>query len=122
MDYHEKPRERLEQFNLTLAAFQQNLIDRMVDTRFAISIKDIQDYTLDDVLQIANTVQQRRKKLDNVNKCTKRIKKFFRAAGKYASTFKKLLAFVPSDAYGSVICGGFTLILEVWIVRCYTDG
>ena len=46
----------------------------------------------------------------------------FRAAGKNASTFKKLLAFVPSDVYGSVICGGFTVILEVRIVPSYADG
>ncbi|KAK8051689.1 hypothetical protein PG993_003074 [Apiospora rasikravindrae] len=110
-DYHKESRERLEQFKKTLAAFQKNLIDRKVDTRFGIIIKDAQDYTLDDVLQIANTVQERNKKLDNVNKCTSGIKKLFRATGRNASTFKKLLAFVPSDAYGSVICGGFTMIL-----------
>ncbi|KAK8042369.1 hypothetical protein PG994_012852 [Apiospora phragmitis] len=110
-DYHKESRERLEQFKKTLAAFQQNLIDRKVDTKFDVTIKDAQDYTLDDVLQIANTVQERHKKLDNVNKCTRGIKKLFRATGRNASTFKKLLAFVPSDAYGSVICGGFTMIL-----------
>ncbi|KAK8080256.1 hypothetical protein PG997_008074 [Apiospora hydei] len=102
-DYHKESRERLEQFKKTLVAFQKNLIDRKVDTRFGITIKDAQDYTLDDVLQIANTVQERNKKLDNVNKCTSGIKRLFRATGRNASTFKKLLAFVPSDAYGSAL-------------------
>ncbi|KAK7956485.1 uncharacterized protein PG986_005707 [Apiospora aurea] len=110
-DYHKESRERLEQFKKTLAAFQQNLIDRKVDTRFGITIKDAQDYTLDDVLQIASTVQERNKKLHNVSKCTSGIKRLLRATGRNASTFKKLLGFVPSDAYGSVICGGFTMIL-----------
>ncbi|KAK8028430.1 hypothetical protein PG991_005486 [Apiospora marii] len=110
-DYYKESRERLEQFKKTLAAFQQNLVDRKVDTKFDITIKDAHDYTMDDVLHIANTVQQRNKKLDNVNSCTRGIKKLFRATGRNASTFKKLLAFVPSDAYGSVICGGFAIIL-----------
>ncbi|KAK6828297.1 hypothetical protein PG987_011638 [Apiospora arundinis] len=111
VDYHKESRERLEQFKRTLAAFQQNLVDSKADKKFDITIKDVQECTLDDVLEIANTVQQSNKKLDNVHRCTKRIKKLFRSTGRNAQTIKKLLAFAPTDVYGAVICGGFTMIL-----------
>ncbi|KAK8127898.1 hypothetical protein PG984_009006 [Apiospora sp. TS-2023a] len=103
LHYYEKSREKFEQFQQTLTAFRQNLIDRKVDTRFGIAIKDVQEYTFQDVLQIANTVQQRNKNLDNVHKCTKGVKSFFRTVGRNASTFKKLLAFAPNDIYGSAL-------------------
>jgi hypothetical protein len=113
-DYYKESQERLKQFQITLAAFQKNLVGRKIDQRYEVDIKDATDYTLNDVLRIAQTVQQKHKDADKVHSCMGRIRKFFRATGKNSSTFKKLIeAFAPNDIYGSVICGGFTVILGV---------
>lgn len=114
-DYFAESQERLEKFKITLAAFQENLVDRKVDQKYEIEIKDSTSYTLEDVLKIAQTVQKKHKDADKIHSCMGRLKKFFHATGRNATTFKKLLAFVPDDVYGSVICGGFTVILGV----CY---
>lgn len=110
-DYFVESQKRVEKFKETLALFQKNLVDRKVDRRYEIAIKDANSYTLQDVLQIAKIVQKKHSDADQVHSCMGRLKKFFHATGRNASTFKRLLAFVPDDVYGSVICGGFTVIL-----------
>lgn len=89
-----------------------------MDQRFDVEIKDADKYTLNDVLKIAQVVQQNHKDADKVHSSMGRIRKFFRASGRNASTFQKLLAFVPNETYGSIICGGFTIILGVSKMRC----
>ncbi|KAF7538713.1 hypothetical protein G7054_g2751 [Neopestalotiopsis clavispora] len=113
-DYFVESQKRVETFKQTLALFQKNLIDRKVDKRYEIEIKDASSYTLDDVLKIAKVVQKKHSDADQVHSCMGRLKKFFHATGRNATTFKRLLAFVPDDVYGSVICGGFTVILGVY--------
>ncbi|KAK9776801.1 putative Fungal STAND N-terminal Goodbye domain-containing protein [Seiridium cardinale] len=110
-DYFAESQKQVETFKQTLALFQKNLIQRKVDQKYEIEIKDANSYTLEDVLKIAQTVQKKHKDADQVHSCMGRLKKFFHATGRNATTFKKLLAFVPDDVYGSVICGGFTVIL-----------
>ncbi|KAI0177529.1 hypothetical protein BJ166DRAFT_585636 [Pestalotiopsis sp. NC0098] len=110
-DYFVESQKRVEKFKETLALFQKNLVDRKVDRRYEIEIKDANSYTLQDVLQIAKIVQKKHSDADQVHSCMGRLKKFFHATGRNASTFKRLLTFVPDDVYGSVICGGFTVIL-----------
>lgn len=119
-DYFVESQKRVEKFKETLALFQKNLVDRKVDRRYEIEIKDANSYTLQDVLQIAKIVQKKHSDADQVHSCMGRLKKFFHATGRNASTFKRLLTFVPDDVYGSVICGGFTVILGVCIgLLCY---
>lgn len=118
-DYFVESQKRVEKFKETLALFQKNLVDRKVDRRYEIAIKDANSYTLQDVLQIAKIVQKKHSDADQVHSCMGRLKKFFHATGRNASTFKRLLAFVPDDVYGSVICGGFTVILGVCIGLLY---
>ncbi|KAF3024228.1 hypothetical protein E8E14_011380 [Neopestalotiopsis sp. 37M] len=109
--YFVESQKRVETFKQTLALLQKNLIDQKVDKRYEIEIKDASSYTLDDVLRIAKVVQKKHSDADQVHSCMGRLKKFFHATGRNATTFKRLLAFVPDDVYGSVICGGFTVIL-----------
>lgn len=104
-------------FQETLDAFKKNLVKRKVVERFDVEIKECGDYTFNDVLKIAQEVQKKHQDADKVGDSMGRIRKFFRSSGRNASTCKKLLAFVPSDAYGSVICGGFTIILGVSLLR-----
>ncbi|ETS83498.1 hypothetical protein PFICI_05374 [Pestalotiopsis fici W106-1] len=110
-DYFAESQKRVEKFKETLALFQKNLIDRKVDKKYEIEIKDASSYTLEDVLKIAKVVQKKHSDADQVHSCMGRLKKFFHATGRNATTFKRLLTFVPDDVYGSVICGGFTVIL-----------
>ncbi|KAK6088731.1 hypothetical protein SCUP234_00611 [Seiridium cupressi] len=110
-DHFAESQKQVEKFKQTLALFQKNLIQRKVDQKYEIEIRDANSYTLEDVLKIAQTVQKKHKDADQVHSCMGRLKKFFHATGRNATTFKRLIAFVPDDVYGSVICGGFTIIL-----------
>lgn len=65
------------------------------------------------MIQIADKVYERHKNAEDVKSCTGAIRKCFRFVGKNASPLQGLLNFVPSDSYGSVISGGFTVILAV---------
>jgi hypothetical protein len=112
-DHFAESQKQVEKFKETLALFQKNLVDRKVASKYEIEIKDADSYTLEDVLKIAQVVQHKHDVSDEVHSCMGRLKKFFRATGRNATTFKRLLAFMPDDIYGSVICGGFTVILGV---------
>jgi hypothetical protein len=78
-----------------------------------IPLKKPSEYNLKDVLQIADKVYERHKNAGDVKSCTGAIRKCFRFVGKNSSPLQSLLEFVPSDSYGSVISGGFTVILAV---------
>ena len=66
-----------------------------------------------DVLDIADKIEERHRNADKVKSSIGVIRKCFRFSGKYVGVMKKIADFVPDDVYGSVISGGFTLILGV---------
>jgi hypothetical protein len=113
-DYFEESNRRLIQFKQTLASFQQLLVERKLDQRYGIEIKASGDYTFGDVLSIAHTIQKAHAEAEEVRSCMGLIRKVFRSSGRNASTMATFLEFVPNDMFGSVICGGFTVILSVY--------
>lgn len=113
------------EFKKTLADFSAMIKERKLDKKLDIEIKKPDKYTMDDVVNIAAKMELRHQNAASMKSCMGVIRKVFRKAGDNKSTLKKLLTFVPNDAYGSVITGGFTLILGVgrshsrlWLCRC----
>lgn len=87
--------------------------DRKLDKKIDIEIKKPDKYTMEDVVLIATKMEKRHRDAANVKSCMGCIRKVFRKAGNNKTTFKKLLSFVPNDLYGTMIIGGFTMILGV---------
>ncbi|KAG8161088.1 hypothetical protein KVR01_009352 [Diaporthe batatas] len=111
VDYYQESRKRIKEFEETLERFSKRLEKNDLARKIDITLKKPGEYNLKDVLQIADKVCERHKNADDVKSCTGAIRKCFRAVGKNASPLQCLLNFVPSDAYGSVISGGFAVIL-----------
>ena len=97
------------------------LKSRRLDKKLDIVIKSPDEYDMSDVLHIAERIEQRHRNADKVKSSMGIICRCFRSAGKYVGVMKKLANFVPDDVYGSVISGGFTLILGVWPAVSFVD-
>lgn len=100
-------------FEDTLERFSQTLEKHDLAKKIDIALKKPSEYGLEDVISIADKVYEKHKTAADVKSCTGKIRKCFRLVGKNASPLQCLLNFVPSDSYGSVISGGFTVILAV---------
>ncbi|KAJ9613388.1 hypothetical protein H2200_003330 [Cladophialophora chaetospira] len=108
--YHESD-QVMQKFQETLRALTMNLRKRNVFDKLGVAIKDPPEYTLEYVLFIATKINENREESENASTCKKFINSCFRSAHKRSKTFTGLLDLVPKDIYGSVISGGFTLIL-----------
>jgi hypothetical protein len=86
-------------------------MERKKDRYPSFKIKQPNEYTFRDVWEIAEKLGDKHRNAEHVRHEMRFIHKFFRKAGENSSALKRLLAFVPDDTYGSVICGGFTVIL-----------
>lgn len=117
VDYYAESKKRIKLFEETLERFSQTLEKHDLAKKIDIAIKKPSEYNLKDVINIADKVYERHKTAPDVKSCTGAIRKCFRFAGRNASPLQCLLNFVPSDSYGSVISGGFTVILAVSLVR-----
>lgn len=102
----------MRDFQVTLKKFHEHL-QRRKDKDHSIELKDPSEYTFKDVLEITTKLHEEHKSADQVKNCMGLIRRIFRHAGEKSSILENLLSFVPSDTYGSVICGGFTMILTV---------
>ncbi|EPE35642.1 hypothetical protein GLAREA_11342 [Glarea lozoyensis ATCC 20868] len=103
--------EQLERFQDILNNFCETLKRQKVDKKLGIELKDPTDYTFSDVLSIARELYDKKEGPQNTKSCMGTIRRCFRAAERHEGALKTLLSFVPSDAYGSMICGGFTLVM-----------
>lgn len=102
----------MREFQITLRKFHEHLQKRR-DKDHSLELKDPSEYTFKDVLEITTRLHEEHKNAGEVKNCMGLIRRMFRHAGEKSSTLENLLSFVPSDTYGSVICGGFTMILTV---------
>jgi hypothetical protein len=108
--------ERLQRFREILDNFCKTLKRQKVDKKLGIELKEPKDYTFSDVLSISREFYDRKEGPQNTKSCMGTIRRCFRAAERHEGALKTLLSFVPSDAYGSMICGGFSLIMTV--IKC----
>lgn len=100
-------------FEQTLERFSQTLEKHDLAKKMDITLKKPNEYTLTDVIRIADKVYEKHKTAADVQSCTGVIRKCFRFVGQNASPLQCLLKFVPNDPHGSIIYGGFTVILAV---------
>jgi hypothetical protein len=113
VDYHVESAAKLEQFERTLQKFAATIKERGLDGKLNIDLKDPKAYSMSDVLSIAVKIQEKHRDADEVKTAMGRIRKCFRFAEDHHGQLKRLLKFVPNDTYGTVISGGFTMILGV---------
>lgn len=113
VDYYAESKKRVRLFEETLERFCKTLEKHDLAKKMDITLKKPNEYNLTDVIRIADKVYEKHKTAADVQSCTGKIRKCFRLVGKNASPLQCLLKFVPSDTYGSVISGGFTVILAV---------
>ncbi len=94
--------------NLTVNLQKKNVFDKL-----GLQARDPSEYTLEYVLSLAETINDKRTEGEDASTCKKFIKSCFRSINKRSGTIAGLIDMVPKDIYGSVISGGFTLILTV---------
>lgn len=116
-EYYKLSSEKIAQFEGTLKSLCSIIKKRKLDVKAGIKIKEPKDYKMEDVFVIAGKIFAEHND-PGTNNCMGIIRKCFRVAGKHENTLTSLLNFVPTDIYGSILCGGFTLILVVSVVHC----
>lgn len=103
----------LAQFRQTLESFTHTLQSRGIFTRLGIEPCDPAKCDIHYVLKVAKAIRERKEG----SRDTRSIKRFMERCSKRAAankaTISALLSMVPNDIYGSVISGGFSLILTV---------
>ncbi|KAL1867905.1 hypothetical protein Daus18300_006180 [Diaporthe australafricana] len=109
--YYQASRDKRKEFEVLLVNFAKLVDDRQLQKRFYVKSKSLQDYKIQDVLEIAEKVQTTHGSTPKVKEHTAVFKKCFAAVGRNSGALKNLLNFIPDDSYGSIIFGGFTMIL-----------
>ncbi|KAL8364824.1 hypothetical protein RB595_003888 [Gaeumannomyces hyphopodioides] len=102
-------RKKAGELKASLAAFSGKIYGPGASLK--IDKKRLEEYNMDDVLSIVESIKKKHKEAEKVEDCSGAIRKFFRAASKHTGTLETLLGFAPDDIYGAVITGGLTMIL-----------
>lgn len=103
----------MHDFSKTMNAFVKLMKERQLDQKLGIPLKTPETYLARDVLSIALKLQSNKENCKDLNPCLRTITKCFRSAGQHSSTLQAFLKLAPSESYGSVICGGISMILAV---------
>ena len=96
----------MHQLENSMASFEKIAVKKGLD----ISKKEDGSYTLEDVLRVVSEIQKAHSTPPGT---MGRIQRFFRGVGREAPAMQQWIKCFPQDAYGSAICGGFTIILSV---------
>ncbi|KAI1337425.1 hypothetical protein F5Y15DRAFT_417893 [Xylariaceae sp. FL0016] len=111
-DHFKESEQRLTQFKETLEGFCKVLEERKLDKKLGIEIKKPSDYTMQDVVQVAQDLQTKHQTDLKAKGCLGKIRRCFRRVTEHRGTLHNMLTFLPNDSYGSAICGGFTIALS----------
>jgi hypothetical protein len=114
-EYYQLSAKKIQEFQVILRSFVKTLKTKKLDQRLSIELKDPKEYRLEDIITIATKLYSDKEVSDDTRSCMRVIRKCFQVTAKHKSTLSAMLKFVPNDSYGSVIVGGFTLILAVSI-------
>jgi len=113
VDYHAESAQKLKSLEAALEKFAGTIRRRGFDKKLDIALKDPKAYSTEDVLSIAGKIEEKHRHADKVKDAMGLIRKCFRCAGHNHGQLSRLLKFVPNDTYGTIISGGFTIILGV---------
>ncbi|KAI1258015.1 hypothetical protein MGN70_001060 [Eutypa lata] len=110
-DYFKESQERSAQFKKTLLDFCKILKKQNLDGTLGIKLKEPESYTLKDVTEIAQKLQERKQQSESTTGCLGAIRRLFKRALNEKGVLTSMLNFIPNDTYGTLISGGFTMIL-----------
>ncbi|KAL6400480.1 hypothetical protein AUP68_16189 [Ilyonectria robusta] len=111
--FYEESQAQLDEFRETLTEFAKTLRRRKLDRKIDIKLKGTDEYTMDDVVQIATKVEELHQDAATMKTSMGAIRGFFRMAGENMPILKQILQFAPSDTYGTVIFASLSMILTV---------
>lgn len=112
-EYYKDSKEVMEKFQETLKKFTKTLQSREVFRKLNLEERDPASYDLEYVQKIAASIQEYKEGEETTRSVKRFILKCFRSAHAHRNTLSCLFDMVPDDIYGSVISGGFSLILAV---------
>ncbi|KAK3328994.1 hypothetical protein B0H66DRAFT_526386 [Apodospora peruviana] len=110
-EFYESSQKSRVAFSQTLRRLIAMLKERNVEAQLGIVFKDPSEFTLRYLLQIANKIQEHRENTDKTRACKNFIRSCCRKMEDNKHVVEGILSLVPSDIYGSVISGGFALIM-----------
>ncbi|KPM40078.1 hypothetical protein AK830_g6503 [Neonectria ditissima] len=108
---HKEADEQMRQFQDTLKSFTEKLQKRKLFKKLGLEVRDPSQYDLNYVLSIASKINDERDQPYNTHTCKAFIRKCFQVVTKNKNIVTGLLSMLPNDLYGSVISGGFSVIL-----------
>ncbi|KAF7956721.1 hypothetical protein EAE96_004051 [Botrytis aclada] len=108
---YEQSKTSMETFSGTLKKFAAILRERKVDSNLKIVIRDPSEFDLQYVLGIVNNLSEGGDSSSKTGLFKKFIHSCYQKVENNKAVIEGILSLIPSDIYGSVISGGFTLIL-----------
>ncbi|KAF5635829.1 hypothetical protein F52700_5141 [Fusarium sp. NRRL 52700] len=103
--------EQLESFEATLKRFNDTLDKQGIFKKLNLSTRDPTTYDINYVIEVANKIKNHRDHVENTHKCRSFMQKCAESIASRRRGISGILSMIPSDAYGSMISGGFSLIL-----------
>ncbi|KAI1083012.1 hypothetical protein F5B20DRAFT_528212 [Whalleya microplaca] len=108
--YKQSPKHMVT-FRQTLQRLVVILKDRNVDIPLDISIEKPSNLTIDGVLKIVNKIEEGRNNSAKIRSCKNFIRRCYRKVEDNRDVIGTIITMLPTDSYGSLISGGFTLIM-----------
>lgn len=109
--------KKMEDFRQTLTRFNEMLEKKKLFSSLGIPVRNPEDFDIDYVLTIAERISERNHKSDELNTCKRFARHICHKAVKNKNVLSGLIGLAPTDAYGSLISGGFTIVLAVSATR-----
>ncbi|CVL03550.1 uncharacterized protein FMAN_15135 [Fusarium mangiferae] len=117
--------EQLECFQTTLRQFNTLLEKQDIFKKLSLTPRDPTTYDVDYVIEVANKINDykyRKDQKDNTQRCRAFMQKCAESIASRRRVISGILSMIPGDAYGSVISGGFSLILLVLAAEVHQAG
>ncbi|KAI0844816.1 hypothetical protein F5Y00DRAFT_266238 [Daldinia vernicosa] len=112
--YYERSLESKRNFLRTLKNFVSILRDRKIESELNIVIKDpseTHEFTFEYVLGIIDKIGESRNNSTKTRSCKNFIRRCYHKLEDNRDVFEGILDMIPDDIYGSILSGGFALIL-----------
>lgn len=108
--------QKIKEFQEVLQRFSKMLQTRKAFDGLGILMREPRDFDLDYVLSVATRISEKRQESENARRCKRFVRTCCKTAIKHKDVVNGLISLAPSDVYGSLITGGFTVILAVSIL------
>jgi hypothetical protein len=113
--YYDQSKTSMLKFRRTLQNFVTILKERNVDSQLNI-VKDPSELTVEYIIQIIGRLGESKENASKTKSCKNFIQSCHRRYEDNKGIVEGILTMIPNDIYGSVISGGFTVILAVSVM------